>query len=163
MPRKQNLFSNNTEDTDLKLTCSLVDHIQDEEHKNLKILIQKLCSELQHDTDPQVSNIFILLDRINTRIRLEKELLFPLIRKWLANKDLTLQSHKLLSRIMNSKYSNAWSQIQNECEKVTEGINDSKYEKMIERLSAEVTWYAKIEDERLIPTLKKLLGLETQH
>lgn len=163
MPRKNNSIIQNPETAELKMTCSLVDHIQDEEHKTLKSLIQKLCDEIKHDTDPQVSNIFILLDRVNTRIRLEKELLFPLIRRWLANREITLQSHKLLSRIMSSKYSNAWAQIQDECEKLTDGMGDSKYDKTIERLSAEITWYAKIENEKLIPTLKKLLGLDTQH
>ncbi|MEZ4814293.1 MAG: hypothetical protein R3A80_03690 [Bdellovibrionota bacterium] len=161
MPYKKNIKQEET--TDLKKTCSLVDHIQEEEHANIKVLIEKLCKELSLENDPNAADIFILMDKVNTRIKLEKELLFPLIRKWMANKELTLQSHNLLSRIMNSKYSNAWSEIQNQSEKVLEGLSDSKYEKAIERLSAEITWYAKIEENKLIPTLKKLLGLDTQN
>ncbi len=161
MPLKKSI--KREESAELKKTCSLVDHIQGEEHENLKVLIGTLCKELSQENDPNAVSIFILMDKVNARINLEKELLFPLIRKWLANRELTLQSHNLLSRIMNSKYSNAWSEIQNQSEKVLEGLSDSKYEKAIERLSAEITWYAKIEENKLIPTLKKLLGLDTQN
>lgn len=136
--------------------CSLVDHIQQEDHSVMLNITEGLggtCQALGLDT---TDSLITLLSKIREHMQHEKKHLFPAIRKWAHNAVLTRQQKIQLEQVLQSKYVYGWSHILDEFQKVQDEFSNDEMLEQMDKLGEELCWYVKIENSYLFPILSHL-------
>lgn len=138
--------------------CSLVDHIQDEDHSEVLRIIDLVSRDYSLLDPPNALALMGLVERIREHIRFERKELFPTIREWAQQGTLTDIKDLRVRCAMHSKFVYGWNHILEEFQELQENISLERMQKNLERLGEELFWYVQAENRFLFPVLSKQLA-----
>lgn len=138
--------------------CSLVDHIQDEDHSQVLQVLDIVAQDLSLLDSHKELELMGFIERVKEHICFERTQLFPIIRDWAVRGALTDRQTLSVRRALHSKFVYGWSHILEEFQEIQEGVAQERVLKNLEMLGEELYWYVQVENTVLFPVLTKQLS-----